>query len=243
VYLDAIALAEANISTNMTVQVPQAKAIKTKSALNLILDKHGLTYVVKNEILNITSKKRARGEKIVKVYYVEDLRGTNVMDMIVEIIDPESWVDGDSVIVMHGVTQSLAIRQFEDVHARIEELLNQIRKAKEENEKSESHSTVLPFGCCLLYHKSRNRVERNDERSLSCEIPIAPNFWEWTVTNMPKPWKMDVRPEPGQAVGFALAQTPSVVGLDESSSGISNRLQYIEPKLPTEFMFSISFMR
>ena len=32
-------------------------------------------------------------------------------------------------------------------------------------------------------------------------------------------------PEPGRAIGFALAQTPSVVGLDESSSGISNRLQ------------------
>ena len=42
------------------------------------------------------------------------------------------------------------------------------------------------------------------------------------------------RPEPGQAVGFALAQTPSVVGLDESSSGISNRLQY-KKWLPTSF--------
>ena len=34
------------------------------------------------------------------------------------------------------------------------------------------------------------------------------------------------RPEPGRAVGFALVQTPSVVGLDESSPGISNLPQY-----------------
>ena len=37
----------------------------------------------------------------------------------------------------------------------------------------------------------------------------------------------ETRPEPGQAVGSALVQTPYVVGLDESSSGISNRLQSI----------------
>ena len=36
----------------------------------------------------------------------------------------------------------------------------------------------------------------------------------------------NIRPEPGQAIGFALSQTPYVVGLDESRHGNFNRLQY-----------------
>ena len=46
--------------------------------------------------------------------------------------------------------------------------------------------------------------------------------------------RAETRPEPGRAVGSALVQTPgnpprvSVVGQDESNSGISNRLQYTD---------------
>jgi general secretion pathway protein D len=73
-YLDEAALREADImSPETTVKVPIARDIKLKSALNTVLDQLGLAYVVKNEMLTITSKKRARGEKYLKSYYVGDL--------------------------------------------------------------------------------------------------------------------------------------------------------------------------
>ena len=244
-YLDAKALEEAEISTSTMIKMPLANAIKAKSALNLILEQHGLAYVVDNEILNITSKKQAKGKKYVKQYYIEDLRPIaptvehnpmrdafidsyreqapqtpnvrygqprgqqdrdeydfsmgmsdpaewdpnvyaqrnnsrsgsggygqsgggygqggrggsggygqsgggygqggggygqggmgggmgmsfdSIMDIIISVIEPESWEDGDAVLTMHGATQSLAIRQTEEVHAQIEDLLTQIRK-------------------------------------------------------------------------------------------------------------------
>jgi len=52
----------------------------------------------------------------------------SIMGIIQSVIEPESWMDGDAFMDMHYATQSLAIRQTEEVHAQIEDLLNQIRK-------------------------------------------------------------------------------------------------------------------
>jgi general secretion pathway protein D len=52
----------------------------------------------------------------------------DIQSIIMSVIAPESWMDGDAFMSMHYATQSLAIRQTEEVHAQIEDLLNQIRK-------------------------------------------------------------------------------------------------------------------
>jgi len=57
--------------------------------------------------------------------------GMNFADLqsiIYSIIEPDSWYDGEASMSMHYATQSLAIRQTEEVHAQIEDLLTQIRK-------------------------------------------------------------------------------------------------------------------
>ena len=57
--------------------------------------------------------------------------GMNFADLqsiIYSIIEPNSWMDGEASMSMHYATQSLAIRQTEEVHAQIEDLLTQIRK-------------------------------------------------------------------------------------------------------------------
>jgi len=135
-YLDERALAEANASANTMVRMRRTNSDTARNVLNSILDHHDLAFVVKNEMLNITTKNRARGEKIVRMYYVQDIRDATdgkldfdiLRDMITTGIDPESWEVGDAVLTLHGTTQSLVIRHFEDVHAQVEELLNQIRE-------------------------------------------------------------------------------------------------------------------
>ena len=88
-----------------------------------------------------------RSGKIVRVYYVDDILNMtseeksekkedgwhfkSVIDIITKVIEPDSWKDGDVVLTMHGATKSLAIRQTEEVHAQIDDLLNQIRVASE----------------------------------------------------------------------------------------------------------------
>jgi general secretion pathway protein D len=59
--------------------------------------------------------------------------GFGSIDQIIQsVIEPESWemfgAQGEGVLQMHPSTQSLAIRQTEEVHAQIEDLLTQIRK-------------------------------------------------------------------------------------------------------------------
>jgi general secretion pathway protein D len=237
VYIDRAALQEADIQTGIMVTMPSANGIRMRSVLNTILDQHGLAWVVKNEMLNITTKRRSQGEKYPRMHYVGDIvnevpvaqevnpmedamwrawmlqtqhvqntrSATNTQNMpmqqgmngfptsgnmipntmendpnflaqwggggmggmgggmggmgsgfgggmggmsgmgggmmggmgmnfadiqsiIMSVIEPDSWMDGDAFMSFHYATQSLAIRQTEEVHAQIEDLLNQIRK-------------------------------------------------------------------------------------------------------------------
>ena len=59
----------------------------------------------------------------------------NISDIIQTVIEPESWQNaqkgGDGVIEFHPTIKGLAIRQTECVHHQIEELIMQIRRAKD----------------------------------------------------------------------------------------------------------------
>ena len=241
VWFDEAGLKEAGVLTGTLVTMPPTNGIKMKNALSLILDQQGeITYVVKKELLNITSKHRAKGEMNVRFYYIGDLiretspnvgvnpveslykqslreiilnksgssvnpnvnmqnsvpggiplsqnrmpngqtegdpnilsqygggmsggyggmsggyggmsggyggmsggyggmsggyggggmmgMGFNTIDQIImSVVQPESWDDG-ATLTMHPSTMSLAIRQTEDAHAEIEDLLAQIRR-------------------------------------------------------------------------------------------------------------------
>jgi general secretion pathway protein D len=224
VFIDEAALREENILSGTPIKVPQANGIKLQSMLNVILEQHGLAYVVKDEILKITSRKKAKGEMFVKRHYVGDLvtkipraitvnenpnllegayeksrrnhlppagranvpqphlpadlnltrnevppynpniaaqttgtgttgtssgTGTNignttnengtggldfssVQNIIESLIEPESWTNDDTgsgaKIVDYEQNMSLVIRQTEEAHAQIEDLLTQLRK-------------------------------------------------------------------------------------------------------------------
>ena len=218
-FIDQAALREADVPTGQMVVIPNANGIKLKSVLNIILGQLGLAYVVKDEMLNITSQRQAKGDLTTKLYYVGDIADSdrsavsaNIMEeafrrsfdhqdrrppsgnmnlpldapmpgapmpngvpvtrngmpvegdpnvlaqnwgggggqwggggmgfgdifsIITTVIEPESWDPqvsmngmgmGEGMISMHPATQSLAIRQTEEVHSQIEDLLVQIRK-------------------------------------------------------------------------------------------------------------------
>jgi general secretion pathway protein D len=66
-------LADAYITSDSPVSLRLVSEIKLKNVLNQVLGQRGLAYVVKNEILNITSARQARGQLIQKTYYIGDL--------------------------------------------------------------------------------------------------------------------------------------------------------------------------
>jgi type II secretory pathway component GspD/PulD (secretin) len=72
IYVDAPALAEKGISEDQPVSI-KLENIALKSALNLLLHNLHLTYVIQDDVLQITTEDHARGKLERQVYAVPDL--------------------------------------------------------------------------------------------------------------------------------------------------------------------------
>jgi general secretion pathway protein D len=73
VFIDSRGLAEEAVDPMTPVTIDLARQISLKSALNLVLGPLHLSYVIKDEVLKITSEQLRDGEVIVKTYNVADL--------------------------------------------------------------------------------------------------------------------------------------------------------------------------
>ncbi|MGV3485042.1 MAG: hypothetical protein ACO1RT_11550, partial [Planctomycetaceae bacterium] len=73
IVLDARAMEEMRVSSDSPVTLELTNAISLKSALNLILANYELTYVIKNDVLNITSIESKRSMTYPLTYRVTDL--------------------------------------------------------------------------------------------------------------------------------------------------------------------------
>lgn len=72
-YLDPQGLAEQGVSTDTPVSIDLRHEIKLESALNLILQPLHLGYVIKDDVLKVTSEQYKHVETYTKVYNVADL--------------------------------------------------------------------------------------------------------------------------------------------------------------------------
>jgi type II secretory pathway component GspD/PulD (secretin) len=72
IFVDEKALAENGVSLDRLVTM-QLNQVKLKSSLKLMLENVGLTYVVEDDVLKITTKEYARGRLVTKVIPVADL--------------------------------------------------------------------------------------------------------------------------------------------------------------------------
>jgi len=73
IYSDQQGLLDEGVSTDTPINIDLRREVKLESALNLILRPYRLGYVVKNEVLNITSARLCGGAVYVKTYNVADL--------------------------------------------------------------------------------------------------------------------------------------------------------------------------
>jgi general secretion pathway protein D len=73
VYLDPQGLNAEGVTTDTPVTLNLTQPISLKSALNLLLSPLGLSYVIQNEVLRITSEQTKDSNVYAKAYYVADL--------------------------------------------------------------------------------------------------------------------------------------------------------------------------
>jgi hypothetical protein len=145
ILIDKSALDEAGFSYDTQVSFVPRHEISMRNVLRSVLGQVGLTYVVRDNVIQVTSPPRARDMMVTKSYFVGDLvavtglyggapqwgtaldqaqLGQNVagvVEMIQSSIDPQSWRGrgGEGLIGFNVPTMSLIIRQSAEVHAMI----------------------------------------------------------------------------------------------------------------------------
>jgi hypothetical protein len=115
-----------------------------RSALRLLLRAEGLTYMVRDEVLLITTPDEAANKLTTMVYQVADLvlpPGTtdrdmadfdSLIDLITSTIQPTTWdaVGGPGSIAPFENNLSLVFSQTEEVHEEVAKLLETLRSTK-----------------------------------------------------------------------------------------------------------------
>jgi RNA polymerase sigma factor (sigma-70 family) len=133
VWIDRVALDEQGMTTDMPVSV-QLEGLPLKSALRLMLRNHGLAFVVKDNVLVITTMSRAAQMLEAHVYDVkaivesaEELEA--LAEAIQETVRPDTWSVsgmGSGNIKTFGRNTLLLVSQTAEVHEEVDDFLEQL---------------------------------------------------------------------------------------------------------------------
>ncbi|HEV3255474.1 MAG TPA: hypothetical protein VG013_01215 [Gemmataceae bacterium] len=142
ILLDKQALKDADIDYDTPVSL-NVKGLPLRTVLRHILGSFGLTYVVKDEVIEVVSIERAKKLMSTRVYSIADLAQTGglnelrfgralgnyemmqnvaqIIDMIQSMTDPDSWKanGGEGTITFNAATRSLVIKQSAEVHSML----------------------------------------------------------------------------------------------------------------------------
>jgi hypothetical protein len=140
ILLDQPALDEAKLAYDTPITV-NVKEVTMRTLLRKILGDFGLTYIIKDQAIQVTSTVKARETMVTRSYNVSDLvdpgngviwgPGINavqiaqnvnaIIDLIQTSVEPESWKKngGNGTIVFHGPSMSLVIKNTAEVHSMI----------------------------------------------------------------------------------------------------------------------------
>ena len=102
------------------------KAVTVRTVLKMVLRDLGLTYVIKDEMIQVTTPDKAKDMMIIKVYSIADLvrnrfEAAMLIDLIQTTIEPQSWrANGGTATLMYNpVTLSLVNKHTAAFHAAL----------------------------------------------------------------------------------------------------------------------------
>lgn len=142
--LDEVALDEVSIATDSPVTI-QLSNVTLKSALRIMLRDLELSYIIRDEVLLITTPEVAENNLSIVIYPVGDLLEipysddgkqdfksidfSNLIDAITTSVTPESWdeVGGPGSLPEFQQRGAIIINQTEEVHAKLAEFLTKLR--------------------------------------------------------------------------------------------------------------------
>lgn len=137
IIIDTRALEAFAIDTATPIII-HVEGVSLRSALRLMLGSLELTYVIRDEVLQITTPEAAEASPSTRFYFVAELvppsgDGEVLVELIKTLVAPKTWCDCEGVgsIVYVEHLRSLAIRQTDEVFHDIEGLLATTKKLAE----------------------------------------------------------------------------------------------------------------
>ena len=194
-YIDERALTEVGLDTNTPVNI-NFRNIKADVALRLIMNSLSLTWLIRDDLVLVTTPEAAEQELVLRVYPCPDFlesidqssrRGRrkkglgNLIAVIQNKISADSWADvgGTGVIVEYGAV--LVVTQLPSIHREVESMLRGLRTAK----KSKSGATIHFRESPMLH------VDNNTNPTPPVAPPTANpfiRFLEPATANNPNPF-------------------------------------------------------
>ncbi len=147
IVIDKKALDDVGLGADTPVSISM-QDISLRSLLRMMLAELGLTFVVRDDVLKITTTEQAESELETRLYPVADLAqmgGTPIIvtrppsplrplcDLVQAHVAPDSWdaVGGAGTILPDDAWGFLAVSQTDEVHETVEALLATVRRARE----------------------------------------------------------------------------------------------------------------
>ena len=141
IYLDKRSLEDLGLDLQRPVNMPGN--VSARTALRAVLQSQGLTFVIKDKIIQVVTVEKARDLQVTRAYYMGDLiqmagpfggavtwgpqldyqqtafNAQVIVDSIKQSVDPMIWKDrgGPGIVVFHQPTMSVIVRAPAEVHA------------------------------------------------------------------------------------------------------------------------------
>ncbi len=127
--VDNSALEEIGMSSDTPITCSY-NGISLRSALPLLLEPLDLDYVIRHEVLMITSKEAARKQLDPRVYRLESFDPQELVELITSMVAADTWEEaGGTGSIKPLGEQHLVIAQTDQIHDQIADFLEKLRLA------------------------------------------------------------------------------------------------------------------
>ncbi len=167
IQIDTRAMEDVGFSPDDELVTTSLTGVSLRSALRLILEQHDLTYVIRDEVLMITTPEEADNQLVTRLYPVTDMVRfkdpsgeiwadyDTLISLILSTIDPESWEEvggpGSIAAMPYQGTEVVTIRQTDDAHDQVASLLASMRAMAEPRNGDEPPIRKRPEGPDSMY--------------------------------------------------------------------------------------------
>lgn len=133
VIMDKVALEAQGVDASTPI-TRKLSEVPLRTALDVILHEHQLTYYTKDGILFITSQEEADNKLVIRVYNVHSLLTRDrplesldqIMGLITNSVVPDTWSEFGGPGTIHAYQMAMVVSQTERGHELIESLLDEL---------------------------------------------------------------------------------------------------------------------